>query len=119
MAGSDTLVLNDSNFGSEVLEAAGPVLVDFYADWCGPCRALAPVIDRIATAYKGRVRVAKLDVDASSKLTSAYDIRSIPTLVVFKNGRPVARIVGGAMPAQITQALDRVLADPIPRVAAP
>ena len=93
-------ILTADSFDRTIAETDVPVLVDFYADWCGPCRALAPVIDRVAKAYMGRVRVAKLDIDASSKLTSAYDIRSIPTLVVFKNGRAVARIVGGASPAQ-------------------
>ena len=84
--------LNDDNFDSEVTE--GVTLVDFYADWCGPCRMMEPIIDELAGEMEGKAKIAKLDIEASQKVTSNYNVTSIPTLILFKNGEEVQRIVG-------------------------
>ena len=88
------LDLSDSNFEKEVLESSEPVLVDFWAAWCAPCKKLAPVIDELATSYGGRIKVAKLNVDEASMVAARYGIKSIPTVILFKNGKPVEQIVG-------------------------
>ena len=90
---SKTIVLNDDNFESEVLNSEIPVLVDFWAEWCGPCRALAQVIEEIAEDYGGKLKVGKLNVDENPGAPSAYDVRSIPTLIVFKDGAGLDCIV--------------------------
>lgn len=93
MAHSDLIKqFNDDNFDAEI--AHGVVLVDFYADWCGPCRMLAPVIEDLAQEMKGKVTVAKVDTDQSVSVASKYEVTSIPTLILFKNGEPVKRVVG-------------------------
>ncbi|MBI3602406.1 MAG: thioredoxin [Candidatus Omnitrophica bacterium] len=99
----DALHLNDKNFETEVLKAQGPVLVDFWAEWCGPCKMIAPIIDQIAGELAGKIKVAKLNVDESADLAGQYNVMSIPTLLIFKNGQVVDQIVG-AMPK------DRLLA---------
>lgn len=86
MASANVLTVDDSNFESEVLRSSVPVLVDFTATWCGPCKALAPIIDRIADDFAGKVKVAKLDIDDSPKTTSKYGVRSVPTCMVFQGG---------------------------------
>lgn len=83
-----------SNFESEVLRSDQPVLVDFYADWCGPCRMLAPVLEEIAREYEGGVKVGKVNVDEQMELAQKFDVSSIPLLVVFKDGQPVAKSLG-------------------------
>lgn len=85
---------NDSNFEQEVLKSDIPVLVDFYADWCGPCKMMAPVVDELAAEYEGKVKVGKLNVDESSAAAAKYRVMSIPTFIVFKNGEPVDTLVG-------------------------
>jgi thioredoxin 1 len=85
-------LLDDDNFASEV--AAGVTLVDFYADWCGPCRMMTPVIEEIADELSGKLKVAKLDIDSSQKTTAAFEVTSIPTLILFKGGKEIRRIVG-------------------------
>ena len=84
--------LDDENFASEV--ASGVTLVDFYADWCGPCRMMTPVIEEIANEMSGKLKVAKLDIDSAQKTTATYQVTSIPTLILFKGGKELKRIVG-------------------------
>ena len=83
---------NDDNFDSEI--ANGLTLVDFYADWCGPCRMMEPIIEELATEFSGSAKIGKLDIEASQKTTSVYNVTSIPTMILFKNGDEVKRIVG-------------------------
>ena len=101
-------VINDSNY-SEILNAGKPVLVDFWATWCGPCRAMAPVIDELAADYEGRVTVAKCDVDESSELPTQFGIRNIPTFIFFKNGQMVDRLVGVTPKSAFVEKLDSLL----------
>lgn len=93
MASSDLIKqLNDDNFDNEI--AHGVVLVDFYADWCGPCRMLSPVIEELAKEMAGKIVVAKVDTDQSINVASHFEVTSIPTLILFKNGNPIKRVVG-------------------------
>lgn len=106
---SKPLALTAESFRSAVLESDRPVLVDFWAEWCPPCRAIAPVIERLAADYEGRAAVAKVDVDAHPELARAYDVRSIPSLLFFRGGEVVDRVIGAAPPAELTRKLDRIL----------
>ena len=107
--GANTVEITDTNFESEVVKASTPVLVDFWAAWCAPCRALAPTIDSIADEYKGRVKVGKLDVDANGSTAARFNIRGIPTLLVIKDGQVKEQIVGAVDKSVITKALDKHL----------
>ena len=108
---SDAVVqVSDSTFDAEVLKSNVPVLVDFWAEWCGPCRMVAPVVEEVAKQYKGRIKVAKVDVDQNQKIATQYSIRSIPSLYVFKGGRVVEQIVGAVPKHQIVSVIDGVLA---------
>lgn len=93
--------LTEQNFEQEVLKSNVPVLVDFWAEWCGPCRALAPIIEELAVELQGKMKVAKLDVDAAQDLAGNYNVMSIPTLLIFKNGEPVEQMVGAMPKAQL------------------
>ena len=93
--------INDNNFKQEVLDESLPVLVDFWAAWCGPCFRLAPIIEQIAKEYKGRLKVCKLNVDEAPKTASDYEIMSIPTLAIFKNGKIVDKVVGALPKAEL------------------
>lgn len=97
----------DETFQSEVLESDQPVLVDFWAPWCGPCKALTPTIEALADEYSGKVKVGKLNTDDNRQAAINYQINSIPTLIVFKNGEPVERLMGGRPKDQLAAMLDR------------
>ena len=97
------------NFNSEVIESDTPVLVDFWAEWCGPCRVIAPVVDEIATEYLQKVKVGKLNVDNENQIASQYGVRSIPALLIFKNGAVANQIVGAVPKNKITEILDSVI----------
>ena len=88
------LSLNENNFEEEVLKSGGKVLIDFYADWCGPCRMMSPVIDDIAKELEGKVKVGKINVDNNQELAIKYNVMSIPTIIVFENGNPVNTFIG-------------------------
>jgi thioredoxin 1 len=90
----NAVAVTDQSFETEVLQSTEPVLVDFWAAWCGPCRAVAPAVEEIATEYKGRLKVVKVDVDENGEVSMRYNVRSIPTLLVFKNGQVVEHLVG-------------------------
>jgi thioredoxin 1 len=94
MAGPNTLEFNEDNFEDHVLNADVPVLVDFWAEWCGPCQMVGPIIDELATEYEGKIKVGKLDVDQASQIASRYGVQNIPTVVLFDKGEAVERIVG-------------------------
>ena len=89
-----TYSVSDANFEKEVLKSSEPVLVDFFAEWCGPCKAMAPALEQVAADMKGKVKVAKLDVDQNPEVTQKYTIQAMPTLMIFKDGKKVAERVG-------------------------
>jgi len=103
------LQITDASFDEVVLKSDKPVLVDFWATWCGPCRMLGPVIEELATEYEGRVVVGKVDVDNNQEFAAKYGVRNIPTVLVFKNGEVVGRQVGVAPKKTYTDALDSLL----------
>lgn len=101
------LEITDATFDKEVLQESLPVLVDFWAKWCGPCRALAPIIEELTTQYEGKVKICKLEVDENPQKASEYSIRSIPTLILFKNGTKIEQLVGGAS----KEAIEKLISD--------
>ena len=110
MAGSkNVLEFTDSGFKADVLESDKPVLIDFWAPWCGPCRAIAPIISEIADAYAGRVKVGKVNVDENVGVANGFAISAIPTLLFVKDGKVVDQLVGAADKARITARLDKIL----------
>ena len=98
--------VTDASFDSEVLQSPTPVLVDYWAEWCGPCKMIAPVLEEVARDYAGRVKVAKMDVDHNEAVPTRYHIRGIPTLILFKNGQMEAQRVGALSKSQLTAFLD-------------
>jgi thioredoxin 1 len=109
MASNDVVILQDGTFDQEVLKSDIPVLVDFWAVWCGPCKAVAPAVEELAKQYKGKVKIAKMDVDEHQQVPQQYGIRSIPTLLVFKGGRVVDTIVGAVPKSKLEDSLKKAL----------
>ncbi len=109
MASNDVLILQDATFDQEVLKSDVPVLVDFWAVWCGPCKAIAPAVEELAKQYKGKVKVAKMDVDEHQQVPQKFGIRSIPTLLVFKGGRVVDTIVGAVPKSKLEESLKKAI----------
>ncbi len=110
MAGESSLVqVNDKNFASEVLNSDLPVLVEFWATWCGPCRSISPIVEDLAKEFTGRVKVSKLNVDDSPATTSQYGVRGIPNLILFKGGKIVDQIVGAVPKARLKALIEKAL----------
>ena len=109
MASNDLVILQDATFDQEVLKSDVPVLVDFWAVWCGPCKAIAPTVEELARQYKGKVKVAKMDVDEHQQVPQQYGIRSIPTLLLFKGGRVVDTIVGAVPRSKLEDSIKKVI----------
>ena len=107
---SNTVTVTDSSFKSKVLDSSKPVLVDFWATWCGPCRMVAPVLEEIAAENRDKITVAKLDIDANQVTARDYQVMSIPTLIVFQDGKPVKQIVGARPKARLLADLADYLA---------
>jgi thioredoxin 1 len=107
MAGYGIVEVTDANFDQDVLKSDKPVLVDFWATWCGPCRAIAPIVEELAAEYHGKVTVGKMDVDSNSATPMRYKVTGIPTLLVFKGGQVVEQLVGYKPKDAIAQALNR------------
>ncbi len=107
---AEPISLTDDNFESEVLQAETPVLVDFWAAWCGPCRMVAPIVEELVGEYDGRAKICKLDVDSAQKTAQKYGIRSIPTLLIFNGGKVTEQVIGAVPKGQITEKLDGVIA---------
>jgi thioredoxin 1 len=109
MATADVVTFTDENFQSEVLGSKEPVLVDFWAAWCGPCRNIAPLVDQLAAEYKGKVKVGKLDVDAHQNVPQKYNVLSIPTVLLFKNGQVADQVVGSVPKATLDAMVKRAI----------
>lgn len=107
MAGPNTLTFTDAGWDTEVLQSDTPVLVDFWATWCGPCRAIAPSVDALADEYAGKVKVGKLDVDSNGATAMRYQVRGIPTLLMIKGGQVVGQLVGSASKSAIQELIDK------------
>jgi thioredoxin 1 len=106
---ANTKPVTDQSFATDVLEADGPVLVDFWADWCGPCKAIAPALEEIGAEYAGKLTVAKVNIDENPVTPNNYAVRGIPTLILFKDGQPVSTKVGAAPKSALKQWVDSAL----------
>lgn len=109
MAANSIIKLVKSNFDAEVLKSDGAVLVDFWAEWCGPCRMIAPLIEELANDFQGKLKVGKLNVDEERDIALQYGIRSIPTLIVFKEGKPVDQIIGALPKSALKSKIEGLL----------
>jgi thioredoxin 1 len=107
---SKEIELTDASFETEVIKSDVPVLVDFWAPWCGPCRMVAPIVEEIATEYNGKIKVGKLNTDDNQQVAAKFGVMSIPTLMIFKGGEAAERIVGAQPKKAITEKIDSVLA---------
>ena len=110
MAGLNIINLTQDNFAKEVLESSTPVLVDFWAEWCGPCKMIAPVLDELADEYDGKVRIGKVNIDNEQGLAQEYGVRAIPTLLLFQNGQVAEQIVGLKSKRDLKNSFDKVAA---------
>lgn len=103
------LKITEQNFDTEVLQSSQPVLVDFYADWCGPCKMMAPVVAELAESYEGKCKVGKCNVDENGALAQKYGVMSIPNFIIFKNGQAVANIVGAVSRSRLEEEIEKAL----------
>ncbi len=110
MAAANIVTLSEANFSEQVLKSTTPVLVDFWAEWCGPCKMIAPVLDELATEYDGKVKIGKVNIDEFQQIAINYGIQSIPTLLFFKNGQVADQVVGMRSKRDLKASFDRVLA---------
>ena len=110
MAAENIITATETNFNDEVLRSSTPVLVDFWAEWCGPCKMLTPVLEELATEYDGKVRIAKVNIDDHQNLAAQYRITAIPTLLVFKNGQVTEQMVGAKSKRDLKASLDKAAA---------
>lgn len=110
MAGANIVTLTSANFDQEVVKSSVPVLVDFWAEWCGPCKMIAPLLEQLATEYAGKVKVAKVNIDDHGALASPFHISAIPTLLIFKNGQVIEQMVGAKSKSALKASLDKAIA---------
>lgn len=110
MASENIFIATESNFKDEVLQSAQPVLVDFWAEWCGPCKMIAPVLDELATEYGGKIKIAKVNIDENQNLAAQYRVTAIPTLLVFKGGQVTEQMVGAKSKRDLKASLDKAAA---------